>query len=70
MGYEGRISSKFIFMYNGVLVITQGCIRTNLGCELRALDAMNNSRLWMALTKLGRPLKVLNAMKSRGLWMI
>ena len=47
MGYEGRISSKFIFMYNGVLVITQGCIRTNLGCELRALDAMNNSRLWM-----------------------
>ena len=25
MVYEGRIDSRFIFVYKGVLVITQGC---------------------------------------------
>ena len=29
MGYEGRIGSRFTFMYKGVLVIMQGCIGVN-----------------------------------------
>ena len=38
-----------------------------LGHELKALDAMNNSRLWMTLATLRRELKALDAMNSLGL---
>ena len=37
--------------------------------ELKALDAMNNSRLRLMWTILGHEIKVLDAMKSSGLWM-
>ena len=37
--------------------------------ELKALDAMNNSRQWMIWTILGRKLKALGAMNSSVLLM-
>ena len=40
-----------------------------LSHELRALHAMNNSRLWMIRTILGRELKNLDAMTNIRLWM-
>ena len=40
------------------------------GHELRALNVMNNTKLWMICTCLGHELKDLDAMKSLGLWMI
>ena len=44
---------------------------TNLvACELRPLDAMNNSRLRMIRTIHGDEPLILNAMNSLGLWMI
>ena len=36
------------------------------GCELRALDAMNNSGLWLTLTTSGHKLKALDAMNNSG----
>ena len=41
-----------------------------LGDELRALNVMNNTGLWMICKSLSRELKDLNAMKCLGLWMI
>ena len=41
----------------------------NLGCELRALGAMNSLRLWMTSTTLGRELRALNAINNSRLWM-
>ena len=41
-----------------------------IGHELRALDAMNNSVLWLISMILGHELKDLVAMNSVGLWMI
>ena len=38
-----------------------------MGRELRALDDMNNSRLWMTRATQGRELKALDAMNSSGL---
>ena len=38
-------------------------------CELRALDATNNSGLWIRWTTLGHELKALHIMKSVGLWL-
>ena len=35
-----------------------------LGRELKALDSMNNSELWMACSTLGHDLKVLDAMNN------
>ena len=29
MGYKSRIDSTFTFVYKGILVITQGCIRVS-----------------------------------------
>ena len=40
------------------------------GHELRALYAMNNSRLWMTWMTLGHELTTLDAMNNWGLWMI
>ena len=40
------------------------------GHELRALNAVNNTGLWMICTSLGRELKDLDAIKSLRLWMI
>ena len=40
-----------------------------LGRELRALDAMNNSGLWLTLTTLGIEMKDLNVMNNLGLSM-
>ena len=34
------------------------------GCELRALDVMNNSVLWMIGTTLGHELKALNIINN------
>ena len=39
------------------------------GRELRAINAMSNSRLCMVLMTLGHELRPLNAMNSSGLWM-
>ena len=41
-----------------------------LGYELRALNAMKSSRLWMISTIQGLELKTLNFMNSKGEWMI
>ena len=41
---------------------------TNLGRELKALNAMNNSRMWMTRMTPGRELRVLDAMKSLWVW--
>ena len=38
-----------------------------LGHELRALNAMNDTRLWMICMSLGHELKDLDVMKSLGL---
>nr|CAN62241.1 hypothetical protein VITISV_006053 [Vitis vinifera] len=38
------------------------------GCELKDLDAMNNSGLWMIRTTLGGELRVLNVMNRSGLY--
>ena len=35
-----------------------------LGRELKALDSMNNSELWMACSTLGHDLKALDAMNN------
>ena len=40
-----------------------------LGRELKGLDAMNISRLWMTSTTLDHELKFLDAMNSYRLWM-
>ena len=40
------------------------------GYKLKALDVMNNSRLWMTCTILGGELKALPVMNSSQLWMI
>ena len=32
-----------------------------LGCELKALEAMNNLRLWLTLTTMGRELGAFDA---------
>ena len=40
------------------------------GCELRALDVMNNSRLWMTGTTPGHELRALDAMNNSRLWLI
>ena len=40
------------------------------GCELRALDVMNNSGLWMTGTTPGHELKALDAMNNSRLWLI
>ena len=39
------------------------------GHDLGALDAINNSGLWITWMNLGRELRVVDAMKSLGLWM-
>ena len=39
-----------------------------LGCELRSLDAMNNSGLYMTWAPLAREFKALDAMSTLGLW--
>ena len=39
-----------------------------LGRELRASDAMNNSRQWLPLLTLGHELKGIDAMNNTGLW--
>ena len=41
-----------------------------LGHELRSLNAMNSSMLWMIHTILGHELEDLDAMNKSGLWMI
>ena len=41
-----------------------------LGCELKALDAMNNLKLWMTCSTLGRDLLSLDAMNSSELLII
>ena len=38
--------------------------------ELKSLDGMNNSRLWMICTILGRELKDLNVISCLRLWMM
>ena len=40
-----------------------------MGHQLRALDAMNGSRLWMTLATLSHELKARDAMNRSGLWM-
>ena len=40
-----------------------------LGRELRALDAMNNSGLWITWATMGRELRALDAMNNVGLWL-
>ena len=37
--------------------------------ELRALDSMNISRLWMTCATLGHELKALDTMYRSGLWL-
>ena len=37
-----------------------------LGCELRALNAMNDSRSWMRRTNLGHELRALKARNGFG----
>ena len=39
-----------------------------LGCELRTLDAMNNSGLLMTQKNLGHELRALNDMNNLRLW--
>ena len=39
------------------------------GRELKALDAMNSSRLWLKLTTLGHELRALDAMNNSWLWL-
>ena len=39
-----------------------------LSCELKALDAMNNSGLWMTIVTHGRDLRALDATNSSKLW--
>ena len=41
-----------------------------LGCELKALDAMNNLELWMTCSTLGHDLRTLGAMYSLELFII
>ena len=41
---------------------------TTLSCELKALDAMKNSRIWMTRATIGRDLWALDAMISSKLW--
>ena len=41
-----------------------------LSLELKAIDVMNNSGLWMTGVTLGRELKAMDAMNNSGLWMI
>ena len=41
-----------------------------LGRELKTLNAMNSSRLWMTRTTPGCELRALEAMNNSGLWMI
>ena len=40
------------------------------GHELKALNVVDNTRLWMICMSLGRKLNDLDTMKSLGLWMI
>ena len=40
-----------------------------LGCEKRALDALNSSKQWMTWMTLGYDLSIIDALKSSGLWM-
>ena len=40
-----------------------------LGCELKVLDALNGSRLWLKEIDLGHDLKDLNPMNNSGLQM-
>ena len=51
------------FKYYEKLLIT-------LSRELKALDALNNSRLWMTWVTPGHEPMALDAMKSSELWMI
>ena len=44
-------------------------ICTILGRELKDVDVINNSRLWMIFMILGLKLKALDVMKSLGIWM-
>ena len=44
-------------------------IRTTLGHEPRALDAMNSSGLWMTLATLGRDIRALDAMNKSELYL-
>ena len=41
-----------------------------MGHGLKALDAMNNTGLWLTCTTLGRELKAKDAMNNSDLWMI
>ena len=41
-----------------------------LGCDLRALDVMNSSRLWMIYATLGHEIKVVDALNGSTLWVI
>ena len=41
-----------------------------LGCELKALDAMNNSELWVTCSTLGHDLRTLDAMNNLELLII
>ena len=40
-----------------------------LGHKLKALDAMNNSRMWFTSKTAGHELSALDAMNSFGLWL-
>ena len=40
-----------------------------MDCELKALDAMNKSGLWMIGATLGHELRALDAMNSSRLWL-
>ena len=40
------------------------------GYELKVLDGINNSELWMIRTTLGHDLRVLDIMKISRLWLI
>ena len=40
-----------------------------LGLEFKALDSINNSRLWLIRKTLDHELKALDAMNSLGLWL-
>ena len=41
-----------------------------LGCELKVVDAMNNSGLWMTCSTLGHELRALDAMNNLELLII
>ena len=41
-----------------------------MGCDLRALDVMNSSRLWMICDALGHDLKVMDVVNSSTLRVI